>query len=229
MDSPQVESSSCAFDEINGRRRTKQLLLFLFQLISFLLAVGAGVVYYERNMSQLRQIKEKFNSLSPEEKETLLSDLYHFSTDTRLFLESRLLGTGGREFIQLMEKETIGKVYRKGMPGTPNGKKVNSIIVKAKKSRVALSVMLQLEKLAYCGFIEFLNEYGGGPENFDEMACEHVEAYLMLAKNHVENSTERNRIFEELKEYLIEKDNLFTDSLDDTYERVVGIKVNRKW
>lgn len=180
-------------------------------------------------MSDFRRIQEKFNKLSASEKEALLKDAYLFSKDTKLFLEGRLPGTGGAEFIRRMEKETIGKVYRKGTPGTPNGRIVNLIIARARKSNVNTMIMLELQKLAYRGFIEFLNEYGGGPENFDTMACEHLENYLSLAKFKIDDPAEQRKIFEEVEEYLNQKDNMPTDTLYDTYELMTGIKVHRKY
>lgn len=180
-------------------------------------------------MSDLRRIQEKFNQLSASEKEALLKDVYLFSKDTKLFLEGRLLGTGGVEFIRRMEKETITKVYRKGMPSTPNGRIVNSIIQKARKSGVDTATMLELQKLAYRGFIEFLNEYGGGPENFDTMACQHLATYLSLVKLQINDPAVQRKMFEEVEKYLYQKDNMSTDTLYDTYELITGIKVRRKY
>ena len=180
-------------------------------------------------MSNFQRIQERFNKLSVSEKEALLKSIYFFSKDTKLFLEGRLLGTGGMEFIRQMEKETIGKVYRKGTPDIPNGKIVNSIIVKAHKSKVDTMIMLELQKLAYRGFIEFLNEYGGGPENFDTMACKHLEDYLSLVKLKIDDPAEQRKVFEEVGEYLNQKDNMPTDTLYDTYELVTGIKARRKY
>lgn len=119
-------------------------------------------------MKNFKKIKEKFNQLSQQEKDSFLQEIYNFSKDTKLFLENRLLGGNDDVFVRAMEKETIGKVYKSGEPGTPNGVKVNSIIAKAKKSGVGIDALIKLEQLAYRGFIEYLNEYGGGPESFDE-------------------------------------------------------------
>lgn len=124
-----------------------------------------------------------------------------------------------------MERETVGKVYRKGFPGTPSGKKVNEIISKAKKTQVSISVMLKLEQLAYRGFIEYLNEFGGGFDNFDEMACKHLEAYLNLIKTHVNDKNEQSELFEKVRRYLKKLDNTITDSVDDTFEIATGILV----
>jgi hypothetical protein len=41
-----------------------------------------------------------------------------------------------------MEPGTVGKIYRKGLPGTPNGDKVNEIIQAAKAAEALLETML---------------------------------------------------------------------------------------
>ncbi|MBU2264466.1 hypothetical protein KKA09_03460 [Patescibacteria group bacterium] len=178
-------------------------------------------------MKNFKKIKEKFNQLSQQEKDNLLQGIYNFSKDTKLFLENRLIGGNDNVFIKAMEKETIGKVYRKGMPCTPNGVKVNSIIAKAKKSGVSIDALMKLEQLAYRGFIEFLNEYGGGPESFDEMADKHMENYLILVRDNIEDESKRNNIFQEIKGYLLKKNNMCADSLDDIFEKITGISISR--
>ncbi|MBU4000107.1 hypothetical protein KKG29_02940 [Patescibacteria group bacterium] len=178
-------------------------------------------------MKNFKKIKEKFNQLSQQEKDNFLQDIYNFSKDTKLFLENRLLGGNDDVFIKAIEKETIGKVYKKGLPGTPNGVKVNSIIVKAKKSGVSIDALMKLERLAYRGFIEFLNEFGGGPESFDEMADKHMENYLILVRDNIKSEKERNDIFQDMKKYLLKKNNMYTDSLDDVFKEITGISVDR--
>ena len=179
------------------------------------------------SMKNFKKIKEKFNQLSQQEKDNFLQDIYNFSKDTKLFLENRLLGGNDDVFIKAIEKETIGKVYKKGLPGTPNGVKVNSIIVKAKKSGVSIDALMKLERLAYRGFIEFLNEFGGGPESFDEMADKHMENYLILVRDNIKSEKERNDIFQDMKKYLLKKNNMYTDSLDDVFKEITGISVDR--
>ncbi len=178
-------------------------------------------------MKNFKKIKEKFNQLPQQEKDNFLQDIYNFSKDTKLFLENRLLGGNDDAFIKAMEKETIGKVYRTGVPGTPNRVKVNSIIAKAKKSGVGIDALMKLEQLAYRGFIEFLNEYGGGPESFDEMADKHMENYLILVRDNIKGEKERNDIFQNIKGYLLKKNNMCTDSLDDVFKEITGISVDR--
>ena len=176
-------------------------------------------------MSNFKQIKDKFNDLTSAGKEQLLKDAYNFSNDMKLFLENRFLGGQDNIFINQMEKETIGKIYKDGIPGTPNGKKINEVVSKAKKSRANIWTVIKLEQLAYRGFIEFQNEFGGGPENFDDMACKHMEEYIKLIKQTVKDEKEREQIFNELKKYLKEKDNMCVDSLYDIFELATGIKI----
>lgn len=178
-------------------------------------------------MKSFKQIKEKFNQLSQREKDKLLQDIYNFSSDTKLFLENRLLGGNDDAFIGAMEKETIGKVYKAGMPGTPNGVKVNSIITKAKKSGISIIALMKLEQLAYEGFIEFLNEYGYDSESFDAMAGRHLENYLILVRDNIKDEKEKVSIFKDIREYLLKKRNMYRDSLDDVFREITGISVDR--
>jgi len=173
-----------------------------------------------------KKIKEKFNELSPRGKEKLLKEVYDFSKDTRLFLENKLLGGYDNIFIGQMEKETIDNIYIAGMPSEDiNGRRVNEIIRKAKKSGVSVWTIMKLEQLAYRGFIEFLNEFGGGPENFEDMAGRHLENYLKLVLEAVENKDEQDNIFNEVKNYLLKKDNMCVDFLYGVFYENTGIPI----
>ncbi|MCL5784630.1 MAG: hypothetical protein M1142_04750 [Patescibacteria group bacterium] len=179
-------------------------------------------------MAKVNDIITLFHELSEEQQNKLIHDLYNYSKDIRLFLESRLgIEADTEGLINEMERETIGKIYKKGIPGTPSGKRANEIISKAKKAQVPISVLLKLEQLAYRGFIEYLNEFGGGPDNFDEMACKHLEAYLNLIKTDIHDKNEQDELFEEVRQYLKKLDNMITDYVDDTFEITTGISVRR--
>ncbi len=131
----------------------------------------------------LHNILKEFHALPKFGQDSLLKDLYNLSDEARLLIMNRLMGQADfSDLIHKMERETIGKVYRKGIPATPNGRTVNAIIRSAKKARASVEVMLELEKLAYRGFIEFYNEYGGGPDSFLDLGPKHLEAYLILVK-----------------------------------------------
>ena len=87
---------------------------------------------------------------------------------------------------------------------------------------------MKLEQLAYRGFIEFLNEYGGGPKTYDYMASRHFENYLKLVKQNIAEEQEGTQIFTELQKYLKKKDNMYTDELDEIFEKETGMKVERR-
>jgi hypothetical protein len=85
--------------------------------------------------------------------------------------------------------------------------------------------MLQLEQLAYRGFIEFLDEFGGGPDNFDDMACRHLEANLQLVASGVKDEQEREVMYEKVRHYLLKKDNMVIDYTDAVFEDLTGRSV----
>lgn len=175
--------------------------------------------------TDLRRILKEFHDLPRFGQDSLLKDLYNFSEETRLLITNRLTGQADfTDLIHKMERETIGKVYKKGIPGTPNGRTVNAIINSAKKSRAPTEVILELEQLAYQGFIEFLHEYGGGPDSFLDLGPKHLEAYLKLVKQTL-SKTQQDQIFEDVRQYLLKKDNMITDYTDKAFEAVTGIKV----
>lgn len=175
-------------------------------------------------MPTFNDIKNAFRKLSEEGKEKLLKDICEYSKDTKLFLEGALLGQGnGEKFLREMEKETIGKIYRRGEPKVPSGRTVRFIITRAKKARVSVETMMALEKLAYCGFIDFLDEFGGGPDSFCGLAADHFKEYLKWSDGVKE--TERTRIFEEAKKYLLSKNNMHCDEIEDIFEEITGMKM----
>lgn len=142
-------------------------------------------------------------------------------------MTNRLIGQADfSDLTRKMERETIGKVYRKGIPGTPNGRIVNSIIGSAKKARAPFKVMMELEQLAYRGFIEFLHEYGGGPDSFDDLGPRHLEAYLELIKRYIPADEQEDQ-FLAVKKYLLTKDNMITDYIDEVFEAETGISMGR--
>ncbi len=179
-------------------------------------------------MATFRQIKINFNKLSPKKQENLLKKIWNYSKGIKLFLCGQLTGdTSEKVFIERMERETFRKINRKGIPGMPNGRVINSIITKAKKSNVSVETLLRLEELACKIFIDFLNEYGGGPDNYEYMGERHLENYLNLVKKHVSNEAEKSQIFEKTRQFLIKRNNLNPDPFDEVFETVTGIPVNR--
>lgn len=173
-------------------------------------------------------IKEKFHKLPITEQDKLLLSIYRLSTETKAFLDNRLVGSidGGR-YLEEMKHETISKIFRISHPGTPSGRVVNEIISRAKKVGVDLVTMLKLEELAYRGFVEFLDEYGGGPDSFDDMSCGHLEAYLKLVKENISDEKQRKQIYAETAKYIIGKNNMITDYLEDVFSEIVGMSVGQ--
>ena len=190
--------------------------------------IGGGNILHDfMNQSRFQEVKKKFNELSQKGKDGLLRDMYRFSNDTKLFLENRLLGgSHGEEYVKQMEQETIGNVYQLP-PGDIDGSVVNDIISKARKSGVNVGTIMKLEQLAYGGFIEFMNEYGYDSESYDSMACRHLGTYLKLVKEEIKDAHERSEMFAKAKKYLEDHNNLYTDGLDDVFEKETGIKIER--
>ena len=172
--------------------------------------------------SHLRDALKRFHELPKVGQDSLLRDLHRASTANALMIENRLLGKADfTDLVVRMERETIGKVYRKGIPGTIDGRKVNAIIAAAKKARADYGILMQLEQLAYRGFTEFLHEYGGGPDNYDDMGPAHLATYLQLAKDHL-SAEETSEVYAEVRRYIQNKDNMIQDYNFDAYESVTG-------
>ena len=176
--------------------------------------------------TQLPSVRRAFHALNRTQQNHLLSEIYSHSQDMRQLLESRLLHVvDGKALIDAMEKETLRKVFHSPIPRTPDGRKVRSIIARAKKLGAEDQTMLDLERLAFEGFVEFLNEYGGGPESFDEMACDHLETYLRLMKKiHVDEKRYIESI-DVIRRYLRKKNNMITDFLYEVFEKETGTSV----
>lgn len=82
-------------------------------------------------MPKSNDIIARFESLPIVQRRKLLLKLYKFSKETEILFKTMLgYSVDASSLIDKMEKETLGKVYRRRMP---SGVKVNSIISKAKK------------------------------------------------------------------------------------------------
>src|SRR5580700_9240861 len=97
----------------------------------------------------LRHLLKQFHELPKYDQDSLLRDLYSASIENKLLITNHLAGHADfSDLIHKMERETLGKVYRKGVPGTPNGRAINQIITSANKARAPFEVLMQLEQLA---------------------------------------------------------------------------------
>lgn len=174
--------------------------------------------------SNFREALKQFHELPKVGQSSLLRDLYCSSKENALMIENRLCGKADfGDLVAKMERETIGKVYRRGTPGMIDGRKVNAIISSAKKARAGFKVLMELEQLAYRGFTEFLDEFGGGPDNYDFMGPAHLTTYLQLVKDNYE-AVEAEDIFVDIRRYLQRKDNMVQDYNFDAFESVTGMK-----
>jgi hypothetical protein len=174
---------------------------------------------------RLTLLLKEFHELPKAGQDSLLKDLYNLSDEAHLLIANRLIGQADfSDLIRKMKRETVDKVYRKGMPGTPNGRVVNGIISSAKKARAPVAVLLELEQLAYRGFIEFLHEYGGGPDSFLDLGPKHLEAYLTIVKQSM-SEDQQAEVFENVRKYLLRKDNTITDYVDEVFRDITGMHV----
>lgn len=175
--------------------------------------------------TDLRFLLKEFHALPKTGQDSLLKDLYNFSNENKLMIANRLAGKADfGALVSKMENETVGKIYRMGQPGMIDGRKVNAIISSAKKARADVTIILELKKLAYRGFIEFMHEFGGGPDSYLDMAPRHLAEYLKLVKAH-KTKEEATLIFEHVRHYLLKKDNMVTDYTDDVFEEITGLRV----
>ena len=177
-------------------------------------------------MATLREVKEKFFSLSKKEQETILKEIYNFSKDVKEFINVRLLGDGEDKFIEEIKKATESSTPT-GRPKMIKVAKVNSILSKAKKSKVTKETLCDMQWCAFDGYVTFLNDYGGGPDSYENRAYEHFKNYLRLL---VEISNDKQKLEEELlevKSYLREHQNMYNDHLWELYEDIVVAYIHR--
>ena len=172
--------------------------------------------------TNLRTLLKEFHELPLAGQDSLLKSLYSFSSETRLLMTNYLSGqTDFSLLLRKMESETTGKVSRRRVP---DARQVNYIVNSAVKARAPFEVMMELEQLAYSGFIDFLNLFGGGPDSFLTQGTKHLEAYLLIVKNNL-MSSKQAEIFEDVRKYLINNDNMNTYDTYKVYESVTGVKV----
>jgi len=177
--------------------------------------------------TKISAIKKSFHSLGRVGQDRLLSEIYGLSKETRNLLESRLLHfVDEATLIKEMEKETLDKVFNGFHPGLPNGKKVNSIIARAKKLNASERTLMDLERIAFEGFVEFLNEFGGGPESFEQMACDHLEKYLQLVRKVYTNEEDYLKQVSEIRKYIQKKNNMYVDGLWEIFE--ISTRLNER-
>lgn len=171
------------------------------------------------------KLSATFFKFPKDKQKIILKSLHDFSAATKVLLSTSLGFPDDPEvFIKKMKRETIDKIYRKGTPQTPSSRTINQIISDAKKAGVSPTTMLDLELLAYRGFADYLHEFGGGPDNFDEQACNHLENYLTLLMS-LTDKTKMAELIEQMRKYLKKHNNMITDDKYEVFESITGISV----
>ena len=174
-------------------------------------------------MASLRDIKKVFFSLSRKEQETVLKEIYGFSKDVKEFLNMRLLNEGEEKFIEQIANATISSTYT-GLPKTIKVSTVNKILSKAKKSKVAPETLCEMEWLAFDGYMTFLNDYGGGPESYENKVYDHLKAYLLLLFD-TKSGEELDDELAGVADYLRGHTNMHYDHIWELYEELTGMVV----
>ncbi len=170
-------------------------------------------------MATFGEIKNKFFSLSKQEQENLLKEIYGFSKDIKDFMDVRLLSDGERKFIEEIKKATESSTPT-GRPKSIKVAKINSILRKAKKSKVKNKILCEMFWHAFDGYVTFLNNNGEGPDIYEDKAYEHLKEYLLLL---VEISEDKQVLKNQLlfvKNYLNQHNNMYNEHLWELYEDI---------
>jgi len=173
------------------------------------------------SLATLKEVKEKFFSLPKKEQEIILKEIYNFSKDVKEFINVRLLRDGEDKFIEEIKKATESSTST-GRSKMIKVTKVNSILSKAKKSKVTKETLCDMHWYAFDGYVTFLNYCGGGPDSYENKAYEHFENYLRLL---VEISDDKQKLEEELlgvENYLNQHQDMYNDHLWKLYEDIAA-------
>ena len=174
-------------------------------------------------MATLKEIKKAFFALSQKEQETIIKEIYGFSKDIKSFLNVRLLGDGEKQYIEQITKASESETP-KGSPKMIKVTTVNSILSKAKKSKVSKETLCEMEWIAFDGYMTFLNDYGGGPESYENKIYDHLKNYLLLLME-IGTTEERNDEIEEVRKYLRRHTNMYYDEIWELFEEITGESV----
>jgi heterodisulfide reductase subunit A-like polyferredoxin len=174
-------------------------------------------------MATLREIKKAFFALSQKEQEAMIKEIYGFSKDMKSFLDMRLLGDGEEQYIQQIMKATEPKM-RGGYPKEISVREVNAILSKAKKSRVSKKNLCEMEWIAFDGYMTFLNDYGGGPEIYEDKVYDHLNNHLrlLLELGTIEENEEK---IEAVAKYLRRHTNMYYDHIWELFEEITGVDI----
>jgi hypothetical protein len=172
-------------------------------------------------MANLREIKKAFFQLSQKEQELILKEIYGFSKDVKEFLNIRLLNSGEELYIEQIIKATDSSSKNSNsMPRTIQITKVNSILSKARKSKVKKETLCKMEWIAFEGYMLFLNSYGG-PESYEDKVYDHLKNYLLLLKD-ISKDKELNDEYDRIKQYLRINKNMYYDHIWELFTEITG-------
>ena len=174
-------------------------------------------------MATYRDIKKEFFNLSTKEQEQILKEIYNFSKDVKEFLNTRLSSDSGGNYIKEIEKAT-DYYTPSGIPKDMSVKKINSVISKAKKAKADISILEKMEFIAFKAYIDFLNDFGGGPEIYEDKVYDHLKNYISLVlKNDTQKDIETKLTY--IENYLLNNTNMYYDHLWDLFEELAGMNL----
>jgi hypothetical protein len=177
----------------------------------------------EKLMATFTEIKKKFFSLSPKEQELLLKEIYGLSKESKRFLDVRLSGANEENFIEEITKATQ-YATPKGYPKDIEVRKVNSILSNAKKCKVDSQILEKMELIAFEGYMGSLNEYGGGPDTYENKVYDHLNNYLNLVmSNHLVE--EQGTLFDDMRLYLRQNTNMYYDHIWELFKELTEMDI----
>jgi hypothetical protein len=136
------------------------------------------------------------------------------------------LREGEEKFIEQIKKATESETA-KGAPKMIKVINVNSILNKAKKSNVKKDTLCTMEWHAFNGYMTFLNDYGGGPDSYENKAYDHLKNYLLLL---IKSSNNKQNLEDELlgvENYLNQHNNMYNDHLWELFEDISAEHIHR--
>lgn len=174
-------------------------------------------------MATFRDIKKEFFNLSNKEQEQIFKEIYNFSKDMKQFLSTRLMNDNEEAFVDELNKAT-DYYTRSGIPKDMSPRKINSIINKAKKSKVSAETLKEMELIAFKAYMNFLNDFGGGPDIYEDQVYDHLNNYIQLVLNNPSNENKDDEIVE-MQYFLCQNQNMCYDYIWNLFKELTGIEV----
>jgi len=174
-------------------------------------------------MATYKDIKKEFFDLSIKEQEQILKEIYNFSKDIKEFLNTRFTNDNEDYHIEEIESATNYYTYT-GIPKILSTRKINSVISKAKKAKVSTEILEKMEYIAFKGYFDSLNDFGDGPEIYEDKIYDHLKNYLTLvSKNN--SQQKKDTKLNDLKKYLLENTNMYYDHIWELFEEMTNINL----